>query len=210
MIQSLLKRLLSNILNGLLITLPLFVTGYVIWALFSFLDGLIPKLIYSRAKLQEFEAQGKTIWGWGILALVIILLLMGWIGAKVINEPLQRAFDRALDRVPLIKTIYKSITELLGAFVGSKKRFNQPVLVRLSNDPEIQVIGFITDTDLAHLGNLNGRVGVYIPMSYSFSGHLVIVSVRQITRIEQNAVDVMKYIVSGGVVEIEDSEQKQD
>jgi uncharacterized membrane protein len=46
-------------------------------------------------------------------------------------------------------------------------------------------------------------------MSYSFSGHLVIVSVRQITRVEQNAVDVMKYIMSGGIVEIDDHTDKQ-
>jgi len=204
------KRLFTYILNGLLISLPLFVTCYVIWTLFSFLDGLIPKLIYSRKTLEEFEEQGRTVWGWGILSLIVILLLLGWLGTRFINQPLRKAFDRALDQVPLIKTIYKSLTELLGAFVGSKKRFNQPVLVKISNDPEVQVIGFITDSDLHQLGDIQNKVGVYIPMSYSFSGHLLIVSTRNIVRIEQNPVDVMKYIVSGGVVEIEDGEEKQN
>jgi len=204
-----LKRLLKYILNGLLITLPLFLTGYVIWSLFTFLDGLIPKLIYSKRELQAFEEQGKTIWGWGILILLVVLIVIGWIGTRFINQRLQSMFQRALNRVPLIKTIYRSVTELLGAFVGSKKRFNQPVIVRLSNDPEILVLGFITDADLENLGDMSGKVGVYIPMSYSFSGHLVIVSVRQITRVEQNAVDVMKYIMSGGIVEIDDHTDKQ-
>jgi uncharacterized membrane protein len=204
-----LKRLLKYILNGLLITLPLFLTGYVIWSLFTFLDGLIPKLIYSKRELQAFEEQGKTIWGWGILILLVVLIVIGWIGTRFINQRLQSMFQRALNRVPLIKTIYRSVTELLGAFVGSKKRFNQPVIVRLSNDPEILVLGFVTDADLENLGDMSGKVGVYIPMSYSFSGHLVIVSVRQITRVEQNAVDVMKYIMSGGIVEIDDHTDKQ-
>ncbi|MFO0387501.1 MAG: DUF502 domain-containing protein [Flavobacteriales bacterium] len=203
------KRLLKYILNGLLITLPLFLTGYVIWSLFTFLDGLIPKLIYSKRELQAFEEQGKTIWGWGILILLVVLIVIGWIGTRFINQRLQSMFQRALNRVPLIKTIYRSVTELLGAFVGSKKRFNQPVIVRLSNDPEILVLGFVTDADLENLGDMSGKVGVYIPMSYSFSGHLVIVSVRQITRVEQNAVDVMKYIMSGGIVEIDDHTDKQ-
>jgi len=210
MTHPILRRLITYILNGLLISLPLFLTGYVIWVLFSFLDSLIPKLIYSRKTLEEFEEQGRTVWGWGFFALVLILLIMGWLGTRIINQPLRRAFDRILDRMPLIKTVYKSVTELLGAFVGSKKRFNQPVIVRVSNDPEILVLGFVTDSDLEHLENMDGKVGVYVPMSYSFSGHLLIVPVKNITRVEQNAVDVMKYIVSGGVVEIDDQHDKQE
>jgi uncharacterized membrane protein len=209
-IEAPVKRLLTYIINGLLITLPLFLTGYVIWSLFSFLDGLIPKLIYSRKELAAFEDQGKTFWGWGILILLFILIFIGWIGTRFINQRIQQAFDRALNRVPLIKTIYKSVTEMLGAFVGSKKRFNQPVIVKIRNDPEVIVLGFITDSDLENLGDMSGRVGVYIPMSYSFSGHLIIVSTRQITRVEQNAVDVMKYIMSGGIVEIDDHDEKQN
>ncbi len=202
------KRLVGYVLNGLLITLPVFATGYLIWVLFTWLDGLIPRLIYSRKEIAEFEAQGHTFWGWGILCLIVILLFMGWVGSRFINESIQRVFDRLLDKLPLIKSIYKSITDLLGAFVGSKKRFNQPVLVRMTESPDITVIGFITDTDLHHLGIADNKVAVYVPMSYSFSGHLIIVPVKNITRIEQNPVDVMKYIVSGGVVELEDADEK--
>lgn len=208
--NPILKRLITYILNGLLISLPLFLTGYVIWTLFSFLDGLIPKIIYSKKTIEEFEESGRTIWGWGFLALVVILLVMGWLGAKIIDQPLRRAFNGILDRMPLIKTIYKSVTDMLGAFVGSKKRFNQPVVVKINKDPEILVLGFVTDSDLEHLDNMQGKVAVYVPMSYSFSGHLIIVPVTQITRVEQNAMDVMKYIVSGGVVEIDDHHDKQN
>lgn len=200
----LMKRIVGYVLNGLLITLPVFATVYLFWILLTWLDGLVPHLIYSRRELEALEESGHTFWGWGILSLFLFLLLMGWLGAKVINDPIKRAFSRMLDRLPLIKTIYKSITDLLGAFVGSKKRFNQPVLVRISQDLDMLVIGFITDTDLQSLGEIDNKVAVYVPMSYSFSGHLLIVPVRNITRIERNPVDVMKYIVSGGVVELDD------
>jgi uncharacterized membrane protein len=139
----------------------------------------------------------------GILMLLTFLGLFGWLGAKFINETIRFWFNKLLDRIPLIKTIYKSVTDLLGAFVGQKKSFNKPVLVKLSNQNDIEVIGFITDEDLRELGNIQSKVGVYLPMSYSFSGHLVIVPIANVRPIDKSSVDVMKYIVSGGVVDIE-------
>jgi uncharacterized membrane protein len=134
----------------------------------------------------------------------VSLIILGFLGAKIINEQIRNRFSKFLDRIPFIKTIYKSITDMLGAFVGNKKRFNKPVLVRLSKDHEVEVIGFVTDEDLQEIGEAEaGKVGVYIPMSYSFSGHLVIVPRSNVKPITGNSLELMKYVVSGGVVEFE-------
>ncbi len=189
MLRKVFTRLVQYILNGLLLTLPIFITVYVIYRLFHWLDKLLP--IEHRYP------------GMGILMLITFLALFGWLGARFINETIRFWFNKFLDRIPLIKTIYKSVTDLLGAFVGQKKSFNRPVLVKLSKENDIEVIGFITDDDLHELGNIKNKVGVYLPMSYSFAGHLVIVPVENVNPIDKSSVDVMKYIVSGGVVDIE-------
>lgn len=189
MIQRALRKLIQYILNGLLLTLPMVITGYVIYRLFMGLDSLLP--IEHRYP------------GMGILMLITFLAVLGYLGAKFINDTIRGWFNRLLDRIPLIKTIYKSITDLLGAFVGQKKAFNQPVLVKISEETDIEVIGFVTDEDLKELGNIQNKVGVYFPMSYSFAGHLMIVPAKNVKPIDKNAVDVMKYIVSGGVVDID-------
>lgn len=195
MLQRLFKRLIQYVLNGLLISLPIIMTGYVIFKMFTWLDSILP--IEHRYP------------GMGILMLLLVLAVLGYLGAKFINDTIKVWFNKFLDRIPLIKTIYKSITDLLGAFVGQKKAFNQPVLVKLSDANDLEAIGFITDEDLQELGNIKEKVGVYFPMSYSFSGHLLIVPVKNVKPIDKNAVDVMKYIVSGGVVDIEhNNEQK--
>ena len=189
MLRKVFTRLVQYILNGLLLTLPIVITVYVIYRLFHWLDKLLP--IEHRYP------------GMGILMLITFLALFGWLGARFINETIRFWFNKFLDRIPLIKTIYKSVTDLLGAFVGQKKSFNRPVLVKLSKENDIEVIGFITDDDLHELGNIRNKVGVYLPMSYSFAGHLVIVPVENVKPIDKSSVDVMKYIVSGGVVDIE-------
>jgi uncharacterized membrane protein len=195
MLQRLFKRLIQYVLNGLLISLPIIMTGYVIYKMFTWLDSILP--IEHRYP------------GMGILMLLLVLAVLGYLGAKFINDTIKFWFNKLLDRIPLIKTIYKSITDLLGAFVGQKKAFNQPVLVKLSDANDLEAIGFITDEDLQELGSIKEKVGVYFPMSYSFSGHLLIVPVKNVKPIDKNAVDVMKYIVSGGVVDIDhNNEQK--
>ncbi len=189
MLQRIARKLIQYVLNGLLISLPIIITVYVIFKMFTWLDSLLP--IEHRYP------------GMGILMLVAVLALLGYLGAKFINDTIKFWLEKMLDRIPLIKTIYKSITDLLGAFVGQKKAFNQPVLVKLSDQNDLEAIGFITDEDLHELGNIKEKVGVYFPMSYSFSGHLLIVPVKNIKPIDKSAVDVMKYIVSGGVVDLE-------
>lgn len=203
--NKLLKRLVNYILNGLVIMLPVFGTGYIIYHLLLWLDGIVPKIWYSDAELARMD--GKFT-GWGILVLVVVLFTLGWLGSLFINDRLKGLFEKLLDKIPGVNNLYKTISDILGAFVGNKKKFNQPVLVKLSDQMDIEVIGFITDTDLTELGSITGKVGVYLPMSYSFAGHLVFVPTRNIKRIEGNPAEVMKYTVSGGIVEIEHEDER--
>lgn len=191
-------------LNGLLISLPVFGTGYIVYQLFSFLDSIVPRIIYSE---DELLTKGDHFWGWGILMLVLVLFILGWFGSMFINDSIKGWFQRLLDKIPGVNNLYNAISDVLGAFVGKEKKFNQPVLVRVSEQMDIEMIGFITDTDLAELGDIKGKVAVYFPMSYSFSGHMMIVPIKNITPIERNAVDILKYTMSGGIVEL-DSENE--
>jgi uncharacterized membrane protein len=108
-----------------------------------------------------------------------------------------------LNKVPLLKTLYTSIKDLLSAFVGTKKRFNEPVLVNVGSGGGLQKIGFITEKDLSDLGIPNTKIAVYLPHSYAFSGNLFIVDASAVSPIDAKASDVMKFIVSGGVTNID-------
>lgn len=188
--QSITRKLFAYLINGLVLALPIYITGFVLYTIFDSLDRILPI---------EHKYPGL-----GILILLAALVVLGFLGAKIINDQIRNRFSKFLDRIPFIKTIYKSITDMLGAFVGNKKRFNKPVLVRLSKDNDVEVIGFVTDEDLQEIGEAEaGKVGVYVPMSYSFSGHLVIVPRSNVKPITGNSLELMKYVVSGGVVEFE-------
>ena len=61
-----------------------------------------------------------------------------------------------------------------------------------------QMMGFITRKDLEYLG-IKDKVAVYCPYSYALSGRVIIVNKSQITILDINATEAMKFIVSGGV-----------
>lgn len=204
--NRLFRKFLNYVLNGLVITLPVFGTAYLIYQAFKWLDGIVPRLWYSK---EELAMREDGISGWGLIVLLLVLFVMGWLGSVFINERLKGWFERLLDRIPGVNNLYHTISDILSAFVGNKKKFNQPVLVKMSEQLDLEMIGFITDTDLIELGDISGKVSVYFPMSYSFAGHLMIVPIKNIKRIEKNPVDVMKYAVSGGIVELEHEDEKQ-
>jgi len=194
------RKFISYVLNGLVISLPVFGTAYIVYKIFLWLDGLLPSIFVSDPS--TIEKLGHR--GLGVVMLVSLLFLMGWLGSLFINDRIKGLFEKLIERIPGINNLYSSISDLLNAFVGNKKKFNRPVLVKVNKDMDLEMIGFITDEDLRDLGHIEGKVAVYFPMSYSFSGHLMIVPTANVKVIDRNPVEVMKYTVSGGVVEFDD------
>lgn len=185
------KKIIGYFLQGLLYTLPIAATIYVVIEAIVIIDGILP----------------VKIPGLGILILVASITLIGFLGGILISSRILKV-EKLLDRIPLIKIIYTSVKDLLSAFVGKKKRFTEPVLVKMEG--EVERLGFITQTDLTDLGISADKVGVYIPFSYAVTGNLIIVPKQNVTPIDANSADIMKFIISGGVTELEEHEDENN
>lgn len=181
-------RLINYFLRGLLISIPVAATIAIIVWLFETIDGLLGK--------DHFP-------GLGILIILSLILLIGWIGSSYIVQPIINWFDEWLEKTPGVKFLYTSVKDIMEAFVGEKKKFSEPVIVELTND-SIYKVGFITRKDLKSLG-LEGFSAVYFPKSYGFVGDLYFVKNDKIKPLNANPTNVFKMIVSGGVTGVEDS-----
>jgi uncharacterized membrane protein len=104
--------------------------------------------------------------------------------------------------LPFVRLLYSSAKDMLNAFVGEKRRFDKPVLVSISNDRAVKVLAFLTSDSLEALG-IADHVSVYMPQSYGFAGHIVVVPVDRVERINADAAEVMAFIISGGVTQVE-------
>ncbi len=189
--KRILNRFINYFIRGLLLIAPLFFTGYILYQVFIYLDGLIPVGIGTG------EDQIR-LWGVGVIIILAFVFLVGFLGSTFLMIPLFNVFEEVINRLPLVRIIYSSLKDLTSAFVGDKKKFNQPVLVKMDTHSELYRLGFLTQSDLTDW-ELPGSVAVYFPQSYAFSGHLFIVPKENIKPVNANATEVMKFIVSGGV-----------
>ena len=176
------KQIARYFIQGCLTLAPLALTIYIVYLMLKFADRIFP-----------FEMPGV-----GIAAAAVVITLVGFITSSVIGRGVLELAERALTRVPLVKLIYASLKDLVGAFVGDRRSFNQPVTVALTPDRAIQTLGFITRDDLGTIG-LPQLVAVYLPQSYNFAGNLILVPRDRVEPLAVSSKEMMTFIVSGGV-----------
>jgi len=193
------SKIIRYFIQGIIITVPVAIVVIVVYKIITWVGSLFTVFgTIVSPFIDPFII---------IFTAVLLIFLMGLLGSSIILRPLFIMFDNALEHTPVIKTLYTSVKDFLSAFVGSKKRFNKPVLVTINKENNIQQLGFITQEDLSELNLKKGHYAVYVPLSYSLSGNLLIVPADHITIVDASSSEVMKFIVSGGVTDLDDKEQ---
>jgi len=201
------RKLFQLFLQGLLILAPISITIWTVFALFTWIDGILPNLVHNlMPNLISLDQYGspKRIPGLGFVVFIGIALFVGYISPSFIVSRLVDLADRLLEKTPGIKLIYSTIKDFFEAFAGNKRKFDKAVLVSIQA-PDVWQVGFITQEELHEFG-LQEYVAVYVPQSYAFAGHLYFVKrerVRILTDI--SSTDAMKFAISGGVAEIDEA-----
>jgi uncharacterized membrane protein len=192
------KKIFNYFLQGCLLIVPVAITIYVLYIAIAWIDNLLPlKIPVKIPGMGTFYIHGL-----GILTIFAVVTLIGYFATWLIANPLFVLFDKWFNRTPLVKLVYSSVKDLIEAFVGEKKRFTKPVLVKIHHQDQIQRIGFITEDDLSSLGIPRGNIAVYFPFSYGFNGQLFIVPTENVTPLNVSGIQMMKFIISGGVSDI--------
>jgi uncharacterized membrane protein len=101
--------------------------------------------------------------GVGLVVTLSLVTLVGLLTSNVVGKRVFQITDRALSGMPLVKLLYTSIKDLIRAFVGDHKSFDQPAAVMLTPGGA-RMLGFVTRDGLHALG-LPDFVAVDFPRS---------------------------------------------
>lgn len=179
------KRLIGYFLNGLIFTAPVALTLYVVWQIFITVDGWLR----------------IPIPGVGFLVTIALITMIGFLASNFLARQMLTWVEALLEGLPGVRLLYTGIKDVLGAFVGEKKRFQQPVLVTLDPNAGSQAIGFLTQDSLDELG-MADHVTVYLPQSYNFAGQMLVFPRDRVRPLDAPSAKVMAFVVSGGVSEV--------
>ncbi len=185
--------------QGLLLLLPAVLTVYLVFLIFTALNET---LFYAVGALTGRIFPGVesswlvTLTGIGVTFGIIILT--GLIASNYLGKFLLGRIDALLDRIPVVKMLYSSLKDLFGAFLGDQKRFDMPVLVSVTPDDAVRLMGFVTQSSMKDFG-LENDVAVYLPQSYNFAGNVIVVPKSRIQPLKVPAATVTAFLLSGGV-----------
>ena len=164
------RRLRRFLLEGLALMVPIGATAWILLWLFRRLDGILGPYLD--------PVLGRSAPGLGIVALLAHLVAVGWLAERTLGRRVTQLWTRAVERVPVVRPIYKGTSRIVQAVVGEESRaFKEAVLFEYPQ-PGVWSVGFVTGAAPALLPDAvdSPAVTIFLPTAPNpLSGFLLIV-----------------------------------
>lgn len=181
--------------RGLVVLIPVVITVWVLNLLFSAIDGIISP-IFDRVLNQHIP-------GLGFVSMIVLIMVVGALSRNLIGVAVFRFFERIIFSIPLARTIYSAMKDLIKAFQpGARGRsFREVVLIDYPR-MGLKTVGFMTNKILIRSGETGEEmVSVYVPNPPNpTSGALVFVPRDTIRVLDMSVEEGLKLVLSGGIV----------
>ncbi len=174
---------------------PVALTLALLMWLFNTLEALF------KAPVEALIGKEYYFSGLGILVAFFLIFIVGVIINNWLIQRISNWFDSLLSRIPLVKTLYSSIGEVMSHFRSKDSRKEgQVVVVEILG---MKLVGIVTrDSFLegpAGIGE-EGDVAVYLPMSYQIGGYTVILPRSQVKKLNMTMEEGMRFTMTAGVL----------
>lgn len=181
--------------QGLTTLIPLLLTiALVIWA-FSMIENFFGEIVKMFIPINWYFR------GLGLILGIIVIFIVGIIMNVYLAQRLYVFGETLMAKIPVVKTLYSSLKDLLGFFNPQhKKTGGFPVLIETNLG---KVIGFITVDNPEHLPgqlmNDQELVAVYIPLSYQIGGLTIFVPRTNVTALTIPVDKAMSFVLTAGM-----------
>ena len=206
MFKKLQRRIRNIFITGLLITLPIALTYFILQFLFKNLDALSPVFTKILIDMGAPIPEGYRIPALGLVITLLIVLAVGWFTTNFFGKQMINLGESIVEKIPFVRKIYKGSKQVVQSIAhADTTAFRKVVLLEFPRRGML-AIGFVT-------GSARGEVqehpredvlNVFVPtMPNPTSGFLVFAPPEELTEIDMSIEDGIKYVVSGGIVDTE-------
>ncbi len=193
---------------GLLVWLPLAITVWVLLWLLGLMDGVFSSLLSVGKAVLPGSADAtierlRDTRFLGAVVMLALLLATGVFATNIFGQWWVRQWDRVMNRIPLVKSIYSSVKQVSDTlFSSSGNAFREAVLVQYPHQGS-WTIAFVTGKPASEVAaHLDGdHIGLYVPTTPNpTSGFFLIMPRSAIRPLHMSVDEALKYIISMGVV----------
>lgn len=164
--------------TGFFVLVPLAVSIFALIWVFRVVDGFT-KPLYARFFEQYFPpnyfGEGSQVPpGLGILTTAIVIVLVGVVATNVLGKRVLQRAEGYLLRVPVFRTVYAPVKQLVLAFSPDNEYgFKRVVMIR--SDSRGYILGFLTkEFSIQSAGHTESLIAVYVPTNHLYLGDVVI------------------------------------
>lgn len=180
-------------LNGIKAFVPVAVTFAIVYWIFNSIETFFGRII------QIWLPSEYYFLGLGTLVGILLVCAIGILVNAWVIKQLYNLLDWSLQRIPLIKTIYTSMIDLVNFFGPNENIAQQAVLI---DTPLGKIIGFVTRKDFKGLPKAFGDENdllVYIPFSYQLGGFTLSVPKSKIEALDMPVNEAMSLVLTAGL-----------
>ena len=193
------NKLKRYFIAGLLTILPIFLTAYFLFIIFTLIDNIIGRIINNYLK----SAFGFSIPGLGFIVAILIILLIGFVVSHLVSKSAFPFIERLFLKLPGVRQIYPPIKQII-SFIFSKEKdvFKKVVLVEYPSKG-IWSVGFMTNEGFREAQELTGQELVHVLIGSTpspWSGFFILVPKNAVKFLKMSAEEGIKLIVSGGIL----------
>ena len=188
------------LIAGLLVWVPLIVTGLIIKFLVDMLDFtilLLPPSWRPEAIL------GFSVPGTGVVVAIVIVFLTGIVAANIVGRKLFDLGEAIVDRIPLVRSIYSAVKQVVHSlFSNGGQSFRRVLMVQYPRKG-LWTLGFQTGVGVGEVQHRTDHevVTVFIPTTPNpTSGFVIMVPREDAIELDMSVEDGLKFVMSLGVV----------
>ena len=204
MFKNLKRRIRNIFITGILITVPVAFTLFILNFLFKLLDDLVvPWFIKTLIEIGTPLPENFRLPGLGLILIVLLIFVIGVLTKSFLGGKLVQLGEMIVDRIPVVRTLYTGAKQVVTTIAeADTKAFRKVVLVEFPRKG-IYSVGFITGTTKGEVQELTDAnlVNVFVPTTPNpTSGFLVFVANEDIIDLTMTVEDGIKFIISVGIV----------
>ena len=192
--KSLLSSLRNNFIAGVVVLIPIGITLYLTVFIINVSSKLIPKEINPNHYLPY------NVPGLEILIAVLLITIIGWLSLSFIGKRLFNLFESVLNKIPIIRTIYSAVEQLIETFTKSKSDKKTVVLIEYPRKG-VYAVGFATKENTGEIKKKAGKelINVFVPTTPNpTSGFLLMFPKDEVIYLDLSFEEASKFIVSAG------------